>query len=93
MKRIWIARVADDNSDAYCACFDRESAESKARSYFDHLTARERRTHSVTVEGYLVPVADDDQRDAESLWRDLLLDDDPATYDPDICDVINAASE
>lgn len=93
MKRIYIARVADDNSDAYRAYFDRESAEATARSYFNHLTPRERMTRSVTVEGYLLPVADDDPRDAETLWRDLLLDDDPATYDPDICDVINAASE
>lgn len=93
MKRIYIAREADDNSDTYRAYFDRESAESMAWQYFTHLTARERRTRSVTVEGYLVPVDDDDPRDAETLWRDLLLDDDPATYNPDICDVVNAASE
>lgn len=93
MKRIYIAREADDNSDAYRAYFDRGSAESMARQYFDHLTAHERRTRSVTVEGYLVPVAADDPRDAEAVWSDLLLDDDPATYDPDTCDVINAASE
>ena len=88
---IWLARVADDNSDAYRAYYDKAEAEKMARSYFNHLTPKERMTHSVTVEGYIIPA--DDPRDAETLWRDLLLDDDPATYDPDICDVINAASE
>lgn len=85
---IWIARVADDNSDTYRAYFDRESAEATARSYFNHLTPRERMTHSVTVEGYIIPA--DDPRDAEAVWSDLLIDDDPATHDPDVYEEVKA---
>lgn len=82
-KTIWIAREFDDNSDAMRVTFDREQAEAMAQSYFDHLTAAERKTHTVSIEGYIVEVADDDTRDADTLWSDLIIEDDPATYNPD----------
>ena len=85
MKRIvYIARVADDNSDAYRAFFDREAAEACARDYAAHLTESEKKTHTVSLEGYPVEIAADDPRTADALWRDLLNDDAPETYDPEI---------
>lgn len=79
---VWIARVADDNSDAYRAYYDKTEAEAMAQHYFDHLTAAERKTHTVSVEGYIIPSGD--ERDAEAVWADLILEDDPATYNPDV---------
>ena len=83
-KTIYIARVADDNSDAYRAFFGFDAAADCARSYAAHLTARELKTHTVTLEGYPTAIEDDDPRDAETLWHDLLNDDDSVTYDPEI---------
>lgn len=74
-KMIYIARVADDNSDAYRATFDKAEARRIAESYKAHLTDRERRTHTVTVEGYMIEIADGETRDAQTLWDDMLIDD------------------
>lgn len=82
-KNIWIARVADDNSDAYRAYYGMESARDQAVDYFDHLTAGERRTHTVSIESYSVEVPDDDDRSAEALVRDLLLEDCEELLNPD----------
>jgi len=74
-KMIYIARVADDNSDAYRATFDKAEARRIAESYKAHLTDRERKTHTVTVEGYLIKIEDGETRNAETLWRDMMIDD------------------
>lgn len=87
-KTIWIAREADDNSDAYKAFFDREKAETAALGYYEHLIDRERKKRTVTVEGYPVEVADDDTRTAEELCRDLLMDDELAMFDPEVYEEI-----
>lgn len=82
-KNIWIARVADDNSDAYRAFYDMKSARKQAGNYFDHLTAGERKTHTVSVESYTVEVADDDERSADLLVQDLLVEDCEELLNPD----------
>lgn len=82
-KTIWIARVADDNSDAYTACYDQPSARAAAGNYFDHLTPGERRTHTVSVESYSVEAPDGDDRSAEILVRDLLAEDSEDLLNPD----------
>lgn len=70
-KMIWIARSANDNTDVYRAFFDREKAEACARSMYDHLTPAERRTNTVSLEGYTVTV-DIDATDPEKIVVDLL---------------------
>ncbi len=82
-KIIWIARVADDNSDTYKACFDKKAAEDTAYGYYWHLTDKEKATHTVSVEGYEVEVPDDD-RSAEDIFNDMLISDNPAINEPDV---------
>ena len=82
IKTVWIAREADENSDEMRAYFDRDKAESTAWMFFNHLTDRERQRITVTVEGYNVDVPDGDDRDAEKLVNDMLIDD-TFPYDPD----------
>lgn len=90
-KTIWIARVADDNSDAYKAYFDKKAAEDSAYGYHWHLTDKEKETHIVTVEGYEVDVPDDDSRDAKTLFEDMLIDD--VIGDPDFYQEVKEAKK
>ena len=82
MKMVWIAREADENSDEMRVFFDRDNAESTAWMFFNHLTDREQQRVTVTLEGYQIDVPDDDDRDAEKLVNDMLIED-TFPYDPD----------
>ena len=83
-KTIWIARIADDNSDAYRAFFTESEAAAQAAGYADHLTAKERNTQTVSVESYPVEVTAGDDRTAEQLYRDLVNEDDEQIMNPDV---------
>ena len=80
-KTVYIARVADGNSDAYTAAFSREIAKQLAEIYKAHLTPGELNTHTVSVEVYTIDCPDD--MDAETAFREALLADgvgDPIEY-------------
>lgn len=87
---IWVARVADDNSDAYRAYYDKAEAEAMAQHYFDHLTATERKTHTVSVEGYIFKADEIGNTDAEIFWHEAVLEDHQATSDPDYYSEVKA---
>lgn len=78
MKTIYIARSANDNTDSVRVSFSRDEAQREARYLFDHLTDRERRANTVSVEAYRVDVSEDDPRSAEQLYNDLMADGDDA---------------
>ena len=87
MKTIWIARSANDGADVMRCFFSREEALQTARMYFNHLTDREKKFNTVSVESHRVDVSDDDTRTAQELY-DWLYDisenawiEDPATYE------------
>lgn len=80
-KTVYIARVADGNSDSYTAAFSRETAKQLAEIYKAHLTPGELNTHTVSVEAYEIECAEG--ADAENAYRDALLADavgDPVEY-------------
>ncbi len=80
-KIIYIARVSDGNSDAYCAFFTHNEALSIAQEYAAHLTSKEKKDHTVSLESYTVTISDDDKRNAEDLFNALLLEEDSVTGD------------
>ena len=70
-KMLYIARVATQNSDDYIATFDKTEAQKQAYQYKGHLTERELKDHTVTVEGYSIDVPEDDNRTAKQVYFDL----------------------
>lgn len=87
MKPIWITRSANDSADAMRCFFSREEALQTAHMYFSHLTDREKKLTTVSVESHHVAVSEDDTRTAQELY-DYLYDisengwiEDPATYE------------
>lgn len=80
MKTIYIARSANDNTDSIRVTFRRDEARREARCLYDHLTDRERRVNTVSVEAYRVDVSEDDPRSAEQLYNDLMADGDDALF-------------
>lgn len=84
-KMIYIARVADDNSDAYSVTFDQAEARRIAEMDKAHLTERELKTHTVSIEAYKVEVPDDDTRTARQVFDDwsaeLVWMPDPEAYE------------
>lgn len=80
MKTIYIARSANDNTDSIRISYSREEAQREARYQFNHLTDRERRTNTVSVEAYRVSVPEDDPRSAEQLYNDLMAAGDEALF-------------
>ena len=87
MKTIWIARSANDNTDVMRCFFSREEALQTARMYFNHLTDREKKFNTVSVESHRVDVSEDDTRTAQQLYDwlcDISVDawvEGPATYE------------
>lgn len=84
-KIIYIARVADDNSDAYSVTFDPAEARRIAEMDKAHLTSRELKTNTVSIEAYTVDVPDDDTRTAQQVFDDwsegLVWMPDPEAYE------------
>ena len=80
MKTIWIAREANGNTDNCRVFFTRQEAEDAAHGYYAHMTERERRENTVSLESWPVDVSNDDPRTAEELWSDLLYDGDESLY-------------
>lgn len=72
-KPVFIARVATEYEDVYEASFDKETAVKAAETMAAHLTAKERKTHTVSVEKFTVPVADG--WDAKTAFRAACLAD------------------
>ena len=86
MKTVYIARVADNNTDDYKAFFDAKDARKYAEYFESHLTPKELKNNTISLETYILPdVAADDSRSATELVRDMLIDDtfpiDPNEYE------------
>lgn len=79
-RTLWIARVADDNSDAYKAYTTESEAKDQAEAYAAHLTAIERKTHTVSVESYTFDAPTG--MDPEAAYRWAVLEDE-LTGDPE----------
>ena len=86
MKTIWIARSANDNTDVMQCFFSKEEALQTAHMYYNHLTDREKKFNTVSVESYNADVSDTDTRTAEQLYCHLMDDyevmvNGPTTYE------------
>jgi len=73
IKLIWIARSANSNTDSMAVYDDQASALDWAKDAYYHLTERERRANTVSVESYAVEVPDGDTRTARDIY-DWLTD-------------------
>lgn len=83
MKTIWIASSQGTYDGVSSAYFTREEAVDTAEYWWAHLTDKERRTTTVSVESWLADVDEDDLRDAETLYRDMIEDHGPLdSWDP-----------
>lgn len=87
-KEVYIARSANDNTDAYKASFDFEEMLDEALSYYNHLTAKEKKTNRVTLECWKIEVPEDDDRDADTVYTDYTLSGE-GNLEPYRCDVID----
>ena len=80
-KNVYIARVATATEDAYNAYYTREAAEKQAREWYNHLTERERKNHTVSVEMYIITAEQDQtakEAYTEAIYHDMLTD--PVEY-------------
>ena len=88
IKDIYIARSANDNTDAYKATFDFDEAAHEAKAYYDHLTAKEKLTNRVTFERWQIEVPEGDARDADAIYTDYILSGE-GSLEPYWCDVLD----
>lgn len=80
---LYVARSFNDYTDD-CRCFyDMKAARSEAVYLYGQLTAAERLTNTVAVEGYPLDLDDDDARSAMELFGDLLNVDDDRIRNPE----------
>lgn len=86
-KDIFIARSANENTDAYKAFFDFFDAYDAAKSYYDHLTAAEKLLNRVTLEHWKIDAPADDARDANTIYTDHILS--GGSLEPFRCDVLD----
>lgn len=80
-KTLYITRtITDGDSFDICITFDRAEASEAARLEYQHLTERERKASTICVESYPIELTGDDDRDAATLYHDLLDEDDDQLY-------------
>lgn len=77
---LYIVRDTGNGTDVCKAFFDIEAAREEAKMIYYHLTKKERETDTVAIEGYPLTLQPGDARDAETLFNDLLDEDDERLY-------------
>lgn len=80
-KALYITNTAaGGDSFDICVTFDHAEATEAARMEYQHLTEKERKGSTISVESYIIELAEDDTRDAKTLYHDLLEEDDDQLY-------------